>query len=69
MTTKPQFVLHNRETGEIAFTGSGPTACQAYGIKKGIIKKERSNNFIHLTFGWWAIDRADRIPPLVKKEG
>jgi hypothetical protein len=57
MATPKKFKLHNRETGEVAFVGSSVTECQTYGLRKGIITKERSANFIHLSFGWWAIDR------------
>ena len=52
-----QYQLHNRATGEVAYTGPSVTACQSYGLKHGIITKERSANFVHLSFGWWAIDR------------
>lgn len=63
-----RFMLHNRQTGEVAYTGRSITDCQNYGIRKGILTTERSKNFLHVSYGWWEVAREDRLEKLYEKE-
>lgn len=67
--TTQQYVLYDRQTGKVFYTGKSRDACQAYALRNKLITAERSATFLHLSWGWMWVDRADRVPaPLVKQE-